>query len=72
MFIKCSCVGRLARNEKSRPCVFRELHKHKDGRGGQDKACGDIQFSSHTGESRILRVAPPFQKVKEKPVTANA
>ena len=41
----------------------------KGKRAGQ--SLRDIQFSGHIGESRILRVTPPFQKAKEKPVTAN-
>ena len=63
MFIKCNCVDRLAGNEKKPPLCFKDLHKGQSLR--------DIQFSGHIGESRILSVTPPFQKAKEKPVTAN-
>lgn len=46
MFIKCNCVGRLAGNEKSHPCVFKDLHKHKDG-GGKTKSAGYSVFRAY-------------------------
>ena len=55
MFIKCNCVGRLAGNEKSRPCIRIKVLQIQERQNAQDKPA-DIQFLLATRIHKILNV----------------